>query len=73
MGDTFYCDLNQISLNKERINPMSQAFHTTSVLNEDEKQLALIEQRENVEDWFFKLMIPAVFLFLIIGSIILLL
>jgi len=43
-----------------------------SSISNIEEQFALIEQREKIEDWFFRLMIPAVFLLWIIGSIILL-
>ena len=49
---------------------MSQA--SRSFTSTTEEQFALIEQKEKTEDWFFKLIIPAVFLLWIIGSFILL-
>ena len=52
---------------------MSQAlYNNPGVETGREEQFALIERKEKFEDWFFKLMIPIVFLFSIIGSIILL-
>ena len=52
---------------------MSQRSYSPKLPSDIQEQFAIIERREKIADWFFALMIPAVFLFLIIGTIILLL
>ena len=51
---------------------MSQTLQNPSVETGKEEQIALIERGEKLEDWCFRLMIPAVFLLLIVGTVILL-
>ena len=52
---------------------MSQESHSSELSSDVQEQLAIIEQREKIADRFLLLMIPAVFLLWIIGSIFLLL
>lgn len=52
---------------------MSQALHTSSVETGNEEQLALIERRWKVDNWIKGILLIAIFLLMIVGSIVLLL
>lgn len=51
---------------------MSQTQQTSNYQTGAEEKFALIERREKIEGWFFKLMVAAVVLLWVIGGILLL-
>lgn len=75
MGYVARCNNYQVvqNQNPERRKLMSQTPHTSNVSTGTEEKFALIERREKIEGWLFKLMITAVLILWIVGSIVLLL
>jgi len=51
---------------------MSQTLRTSSVKTGNEEQLALIEQRGKIDNWIKGVLLIAIFLLMIVGSIVLL-